>query len=545
MSNPNRPLKNFFFIRGLQIFAPSPLVSRQERVIVFLIFAIFAVAFCTFQTTTAWFHHLDTAFLMETLTSIKETGVPTTYLGPSFIDAANTFFSNAEVLCRAELVASGRGLSVLDSHAYLVLYPLAAFTWLFPPHIILSVVNGLSFVLVVFILYWVIRRQSVPALGPVAFCLLVMAHPAWSHASLGDFYADRFFMPLGLLYISLLYDAMTRQSNISPKYLSLILVVGLLASSTTERAAIMIALVTIACLVLYRNNVASRNTKIILVIFSVTLLAYVFLYLKLLYVHYDGTGNSLGSLLQGLPLFFEQIQAPAYAAKTWEFIVINVLLFGIFALFDWRLALIAFAAMLPNILTTIGGAEKTGWGTHYHSMYFPFLAFASAMGYSRLWNLLGAVKYRVAQVGLALALIPLISNYSPGYGDQNGAVKRVYAFYAKGEKSYEKYMAGQMEQIAAAIPAGSKVTTSEGFVPILYHNRTIYYYPVGLDKADYAVLTRVGQPDGFFYYAGAVSYIGQSQKADICLTQRLRKVGFNVEQPRLLVGDMVVLERKK
>lgn len=544
MSTPNRPFRNFCFIRCLQIFASSPSVSAQERVIVFLLFAISAAAFCNFQTTTVWLHHLDTAFLMETLTSIKETGVPTTYLGPSFIDAASTFYFSAGDLCKAELTPSGRGLSVLDSHAYFILYPLAALTWVSPPHVILAVANGLGFASVIVIVYWVIRRQSVPALGAAAFCSLVMAHPAWSHASLGDFYADRFFMPLGLLYVSLLYDAMIRQDNIGRNYLLLTLGVGLLAASTTERGAIMIALFTIVCLVLYRKRMADHEAKITLIVFSIALLAYVFFYLKLLYVHYDGTPG-LKSLLKGLPLFFEYLQAPAYAAQVQEFIIINVLLFGIFALFDWRLALIAFAALLPNILTTIGGAEKTGWGTHYHSMYFPFLAFASAMGYSRLWNLLGAVKYRVAQVGLALALIPLISNYSPGYGDQNGAVKRIYAFYANGEKSYEKYMAGQMEQIAAAIPAGSKVTTSEGFVPILYRNRTIYYYPIGLDKADYAVLTRVGQADGSFYYAGAVSYVGQSQKADICLTQRLRNVGFNVEQPRLLVGDMVVLERKK
>jgi hypothetical protein len=96
------------------------------------------------------------------------------------------------------------------------------------------------------------------------------------------------------------------------------------------------------------------------------------------------------------------------------------------------------------------------------------------------------------------------------------------------------------------VPTGAKVTTSEQFVPTLYRGRTIYFYPMGTDTADYAVLTKVSQPDGAFHYVGSISYIpGEMKKIDICLTERLRKVGYNVDQPKLLVGSMVVLERNK
>lgn len=546
MNSPNQILKNVYFRHCSQLLASECPVSNWERAIVFLMFVIFAAAFSNFQLVTAWFHHGDAAFLMETLGSIKKTGVPTTFIGPSYLDAFGTFYLSAEDACKADLIPSGQGLSVFDSHAYYILYPLAAFTWLFPSYAVLAVVNGLGFAAIIFVIYWIIRRQGVPILGAIVFCLLVMAHPAWSHASLGDFYADRFFMPLGLLYVALLYDAMIRQGNIGRNYMLLTLVIGLFAASTTERGAIMIALFTIISLVLFGKRIASRGTKIVLIVFSVVLLACVYLYVKLLYVYHPGTG-SLVSLLQGIPQFFEQIQEPVYAAKVKEFIVINVLLFGIFSLFDWRLALIAFAALLPNLLTTIGGAEKTGWATHYHSMYFPFLVFASAIGFSKLWAYLGAAKYRVVLIGILLALIPVISKYSPGYGSQNGAVKHLYDFYANGSQSYEKQLAGQLRQIAAAVPFGAKVTTPEGFQPTLYLNRTIYYYPVGIDTADYAVLSKVSQPDGSFYYAGAVNYksIEDSQKVNICLTERLRKVGFNVDQPKLLIGNMAVLERLK
>lgn len=543
MNSFNQMLKNGYTKCRLQFLTSKSPASKGERIVAFLIFTIFATAFSNFQLVTAWFHHLDAAFMMEVLSSIRETGVPTTYLGPSFIDAVGTFSFNAETLCKADLIPSGRGLSVLDSHSYFILYPLAALTWLFPPHAILAVANGLGFVAIIYILYWILRRQGVSTIGAVAFCLLVMAHPAWSQASLGDFYADRFFMLLGLLYVALLYDALIRQGKLGRGYLLLVLAVGLLAASTTERGAIMIAMFTIATLVLYRKSIADKKLKIVLAIFSAGLFLGVVVYVKLVHVHHEGTG-SLSALIQGIPRFLDQIQVPEYAAKVKEYLVINVLLFGMFSIFNWRLALIAFAVLLPNLLTTIGGAEKNGWATHYHSMYFPFLVFSTALGVGRLWNLLNAAKYRLALVFVLLGLIPAISGYSESYGARHGAMTRMIGFYIKGEDSYERNLSSQLHQVYEAVPEGVKVATSEGFVPTLYRNRTIYYYPVGIDLADYVVLTRVVRPDGSHYFAGAVSYIGESQEADECLTKRLRENGFNVDSPDLLVGDMAVLARK-
>ena len=524
--------------------AIKSVLSKRECVIAWLIFAIFTGAFCYFQLVTVWSHHLDSAFLMEALVSIKKNGVPTSYIAQSIIDVFSTFTLNAENVCHSELRASAFPVNILNVHAYFILYPLATLTLLFSPHIILAVANGLSFSSVIFIIYWVIRRQGVPILGAIVFCLLIMAHPAWSHASLGDFYADRFFMPLGLLYVSMLYNSMVTQGNFNWNYLLLILVVGLFAASTSERGAIMITLFTIAYTVLYRKKIVDYRTKIILIFFSILLFVYIALYMKLLNVQNPVTGNLL-SLLQGGLSFFEQLHSQVYAAKVQEFIIINILLFGIFVFFDWRLTIITFGALLPNLITTVGGAEKTGWGTHYHTMYFPFLLLASAIGFSKLWCSLKRTRYRFMLVGFLLVLMPAISTYSPGYGSISGVITRLLDFYNNGSQSAEKQQAGRLLEIAAAIPVGAKVTAFEAFIPVLYSGRTIYYYPVGIDVADYAVLIKVAQQDGSFYYAGAVSYVtGETKKIDICLTSRLRKAGYNIEKPWLSLGDIVVLERK-
>lgn len=514
----------------------------NKSILSLFIFFIFTAAFCYFQLVTVWLHHLDTAFMMEVIASIADTGKPYTYLGPSYIDAASTFKLDAKTVCESALMPGGRSLSVFESHAYYILYPLSLLTWLFEPHVIIAFVNGIAFSSVVFIAYWIVRKQGVPVIGAVSLSLLVLAHPAWSHASLGDIYADRFFMPFGLLYAYLLYEVVARKGNIGREYWALLLVVGLIASSMTERAAIMIASYTVAILVLYWKEFDKRNTKIYLILFVLALLIHVLVYVKYFHVYHQGTG-SLGTLLEKIPRVIKWLESPSYVANLKEYIVINIILFGIFSLFNWRLALIAFAAMLPNFLTNVGGAEKTGWATHYHSMYFPFLVFATAMGFSKLWNNLRLVKYQLLLMVLLLALIPLISSYSKGYGDQKGAMKRMYEFYINGEQSYEKYVYGQFGKIADAIPKGATVATTERFMPLLYLDRVLYYYPVGIDIAEYVVLPVISHPDGTSYYPGVVNYIGEKKQADECLTERLKAAGFEFDKPVLLLPDSVVLKR--
>lgn len=48
------------------------------------------------------------------------------------------------------------------------------------------------------------------------------------------------------------------------------------------------------------------------------------------------------------------------------------------------MAILALGALVPNLLGSIGGAEKLGWTTHYHSPYFPFLVLAVLLGYARM-----------------------------------------------------------------------------------------------------------------------------------------------------------------
>jgi hypothetical protein len=516
-------------------------MSRTERLIALALFLLLAAALSNFEAASIWLHNLDTAFLLESMRAVNQVGEPLTRLGPAFLDAYEAFYLPAAEMCRASLQPGGKALSILTSHAYYMVYPLAWLTRWFSAEWVLGVANGTAFIGYIYVLYLVLRREGASLLGALAFCALATAHPAWAFGALGDVYFDRFFLPLGLLFAAQLYWLVTGARAPSRGALAGLFAVAVVAVSTTERAAIMMGYMTAVFLALYWRTTPPR-LRAILAGFCCVLVVYVLAWMLLVYAPHRAT-PSQGFFLRNVVHTLSLLATPAYLAQVIEFLVVNVALFGLFALVNWRLALIMVAALLPNFLVTMGGAEKNGWMTHYHSAYFPFVTFAAAAGLGQLWRRLRAWRPRLVLLAMTLVLHPLLSNASPGYRGQAGIVQRGYQFYRLGPAASERSRVRQLVDTARAVPPGAKVTTIEGFMPSLEEGRTLYYYPVGLDSADYAVLTRVERPDGTSYIAGAISYRGESAQADACLTDQLRKQGYDVDKPKATIGPIVVLSR--
>jgi hypothetical protein len=516
--------------------------GRSEKLLALVAFLVLTGLLGTYHAVNAFNHNLDTAFLLEAMRHVRETGVPTTFLGPAFLDALEGLYFDASTFCNAAMKASEKGLSIMTSHAYLMIYPLGWLGWLAPDHVVLGLVNGLAYAGFVYILYGVLRRHGVGVTGALAFCAVAIAHPVWTFGQMGDFYLDRFFSPLGLLYAALLHALVSGRQAPTPRALALLLAVVLLAVSTTERAAVMVGYMSAVFLAAYWRQ-APRELKLLVPMLCVVLGTYVLVWMLTVYVPHDATpthGRFLQRLLHELGKFNDPVMGPKIA----EFLWVNLVLLAIWAGADWRLALIAAAAVFPNLAVSMGGAEKTGWSTHYHSLYFPFVVFAGAAGLGKVWSRLVGTRWRFAVAVAVAALVPLIGQAAAAYRGQPGIGLRAYLFYTQGKDSYERYRAEQLRKVAEAVPKGSRVAALEQFTPILQDGRKVSYYPVGLAEADYAVLARVDKPDGSFTYVGAVSYVGAGAEADACLTQRMGRMGFDTDKPKMQMGAVVVLARK-
>jgi hypothetical protein len=480
---------------------------------------------------------------MEAIESIKKFGVPYTPNAHYFVDAIKTFVMEPLDVCASALLpTSDNGLSVLNTHAYYLLYPLAFFSLLFSSQEVLAFFHCLTFISLIGMTYWILRKEGVSILGALAFCFLTLNHPAWSHAGLGDFYLDRFYMPFALVFLALIYYLFKKGTLKSNAYITLIFIVGFIASLATERAAIMISFISFSIFILFWKNATLQlsNFRWMLFVFALFLLAYVYLYIHFIYVPSEAV-PALYSMLGGIISFFNKFKDHSYFLKVYEFLAINILFFGILSFFNWRLSLLALASLIPNLFFDMGGAEKIGWLTHYHSMYFPVLLFTTSLGFSKLWNKRTDRKYQLSIVCMIIVISYPLSHFSKNYGNRHGLIATVYDFYSDKKNNKDK-KAEEMNRFHEAIPLNAKVSAPEYAMPMLFP-RVSYYYPIGISQADYIILSKTNVSDNSFYYAGATSYLGKEKDLDICLTKRLKEIGFNLEHPKLIFGNTVILER--
>jgi hypothetical protein len=470
----------------------------------------------------------DTAMYFQMTQNIAERGLPVSNVFENQqIVAKGLFFTMTAAQLGSDplsptQVAEG---NVFGLHAFYIMYPLSLVARIIPTRVLLMGLFALAFVGVPLVAYLWLRRRGIPILAAVLFCLVVTAHPSWSEGILnGQFYPDRLFLLLGFVFMCLIAREGTPRSWQ--------VAAAVLCALVIERAAIISGIFVLLYVVLYwRRPALDRYFKLGL---AAGLLLYGFFILKFVIV-----GSSSGpAYSQFLPGSVAEVVAnfhnPAFASKALVFVIVNGI-FLIVALFEWRAAIIAAALMLPNLLGSIGGAEKTAWVTHYHDLYLPALLWAAMLGYSVAYRRAKSVRLTGAVYAGGLALIVLSGLIDPyasapmRIGLSNIANLFPFQFSrdamanlgANGE-ALRAYHAG----VSAAVPEGATVSTPESAMTDLYSHRTVRFFPIGIDTADYAVVSISGTtPSGQPLYGGALSFLGAAEQAkiDAMLTDRMRR----------------------
>lgn len=521
-----------------------------------LLFAFVAICLLgNYLSATVAKHHLDTAFLLEIAEGTRLNGEPVSTLLTAAVDGSMTWTHPASEVCSSELKPTSTPYNVLDNHAYYAIFAISALTNIVSAETVLSYLHGFSFIAILLMAYFFLRKNKVSVLGAGTFCLIVSLHPAWAFAATGDYYMDRFYMPFALAYLMGMHVLLC-EPNIAFKRWAWagLIIIGLLGAAMTERAAIMIGFATFSVLLMYWSQTGlTWRIRIVLGMLGGLFLAYAYWYIRFRFVGVS-TGGSLSDLPRQILHAFDRYSLPMSKKLLIIFLGTNIGFLGLFAFFSgWRTALIALIALLPNIIVTVGGAELSGWSTHYHSMYFPFLVYCSLIGFININKNEWVAKHKFAK-GMIFAIpivFGLIYNpydgffHSPSTANfDTGITRGVWDFYVKPSASPDRQVVKQAAVYNAALPSGSKITTVEGLMPSIYRNNVIYYYPVGIDSADYAVLGKVSQPDGSFYYAGAINYTaeGAAQQLDKCLNERLIRAGYQLDKP-LLIGNLAILKR--
>ncbi len=419
----------------------------------------------------------------------------------------------------------------LKGHAYLILYLAAPFARILPANVVLLSLFGASFVALVALVYVLLRRAALPVAAALLFCLLIVTHPAWSQPLLwGQFYPDRLFVPLGFAFM---YVA---SRNRTPN--GLLIAAAVLAALVNERAALTCGAFLVAYLVLYWRTTANRKVKLGLAL-ALLVYGYVLTSFVLVNPYYHNYFIALGSTV--------------FTPQTGLFVLVNLPLLLI-AFGEPRAAAIAVLMMLPNVFGWVGGGEKIGWATHYHSYYFPALVWAALLGYRNLYARYAARGRVVPFYAIAAALALYLALLDPtayqrfSFGPANLAQTFVLAFPAEAGRILGPAGAALNEDAAraqAAVPAGSLVTTIESGMPLVYHDRRIAYFPLDIEHADYAILGAAPAGPRTTYY-GVINYLGpaERERSNEIVIARMRRDGYDFDHAVSLPAfGLIVVKR--
>jgi hypothetical protein len=417
-------------------------------------------------------------------------------------------------------------LSLYQRHSLPILYGLAALRTFLPTNVVYYLCALLAFPGLLFIVYFRSRQLEVPIIISLVLFLMVAFHPAWSYSSFGQFYADKLFPPFCILYFFILHDWLTQERR---RPIAL-LVLGVLAAATSERSIIMLVAGTLGVYALFGFRRQWSRLDFLPLILILILGVYVFIYMRFIQVNSDYTSFSSGVLN-----FFSALRRNSNDAKPiYKFLLINLLFLVPFGFFAKRWALIAILSMIPNLIGSIGGAEKLGWTTHYHSAYFPFLVIAIVMGASALWKTRSRILIPITMtlaIGITLLYafmdpFPPTVSFSWVQIRETGLVKMVEFYTGTGSAEPIIKRTIRLKSIAAHIPPGSDVSTLEGYMPALYEKgvKWIHFYPLGLGKSDYLIIpyTPIGDERR---WEGFVSYLGPDviEQANSCLQQKINE----------------------
>jgi hypothetical protein len=379
--------------------------------------------------------------------------------------------------------------NVFNSHAYLLTYLIRFLSPLFnSPETLPLLLLAVSYAIGISTLVLLGLHLKVEITSLYVGLLILFSSPIFYMSLLGQPYMDRlFFGPC----IILMY--MTHRKVFDrPIGLFIFISLFICTSLISERASLLIGIIVLLQILFHVRNTKQIDLRVFVISFLCLIsISWYFLWTKI-YLKSPYSDNL------GLENITSNLIALISGNRQQNFITLIICLipFIFIGFFRFQYLLIAFSALLPNLIFSIGGAELSGFATHYHALYLPPFAFmlftASRSSKAKLVLIKSLQKFSI--VASVIFSVSLGFTYvgDKGRGDfQIGnlnLVKRdiVNAFGMPPEdlEVAQKIMSQERVSLMeeAAIQSTISVSSPEGVMPALIGQeiKKIDYFPMGL-----------------------------------------------------------------
>ena len=494
-------------------------------------------------------HHafrFDNAFLIEIIKNVAANNEPLTSLISSISFASSYWTAEAASICTTNFDVDLVPVNQLVNHAYYSVYIYGFFAKFFNAADLAYFSHVMAFMLMPLIVYYNLRTLKVSIPAALFFSGIVFFHFAVSFGIMGQIYFDKFAMPGLLAFLFLGYRLLNApHASRSASAIPLLVLLAIFTALHTERMALMIGLSIFLLLFLSKAERKWMPLHLFFFITAACAFIWVAVYVLLFRDISGPVGNaSLNISLRGALNYFSK--NPLHFV---EYVLINVGILGLFSVFGGLRFVISLVGLLGlNTLIQIGGANLTGWSTHYHAHYFPVLVFLSAIGYVKLYN----KTYRKPYKKYVIQLVPIVIIVSLWSGlfefnklpykntnhtFQNSAAHYIKSKFIGAPLVDNRVLTARFERMAQATKAETFSSVESGF--FFLSDYTGYYFPVRNSNADFILLNSHNAKD----YSGVVSYrsADQAKIAQNCIEENMEKQGYDLYSPILLKYPLVAI----
>lgn len=536
-------------------------LSRNLFSKLLLSFLVLATCLVCYHAIDNWYlGAADNTFLVELAEEISTTGLPMSRTAHNVNLAFKKLYLNpptAKELCSLPLNENfGDKFNYFKWHTYVILYLIAPLNYFFDAKTFMPALNALSHMCLLFLLALFLLRHRVTPLNILLALSVTALHPAWSQGLAGQIYIDRYFLSLGFGYL------LSLKNYTKNKLLTISILI--IITSLSDRFGLLAFLITIGFLIACAFTRKSKTGSIYRVInehlpligISVCCLAYSLFIIKFYLAHPSYANFSSNFSLAGI---LHNFANNTFRMNAYKFITLNIICFAPIIVFS-KYRIIYLGLFLINLLGNVGGAEKIDYFTHYHSVHFPVLIFL-------MYDFVSSYKnnYKVVLASLFFTFTALII-FTPFASSSTSDINASY-FSTLLSKSpllnllskpfgKSKYNINLQNELLLTIPKNATVTIPEPLMPTFYGRQT-HYFPLGLAKADYAIVPRdayngalklrtnsATADKGLPEYNMLIMYRGllETKRANVCLSEKIDALHFTLVYQN---AKWLILKRNK
>lgn len=287
-------------------------------------------------------------------------------------------------------------------HAYLIPTVMSLSGWIIPLPtnwiagiwIAVSLVGGLLSLMIF------LTKNKIPAIASIVFLGTLLVYPVLSNAFVGQIYVDLLIFGPACASTLLVWWMKHRSLAVWPWILLLLICL----SSVSERGAFLAGVIGIVypVIIFGKSLIKIREARFV---FSVGLLAWCWMLIWTRFIQSNVAYQQLSFV--GAVARFESLLEQPTRTQFFIFVTTSLVLLAL-SMIGGRSFLITAIALSPNLLISTGGAELSGFYTHYHQTYLALLISTATIGFIRVnsWISRSGVNLkRALSTGLAAIIM--------------------------------------------------------------------------------------------------------------------------------------------